>query len=161
MHPFVRGDHQSNAPGAPYSTNDWLVAVTIVAGLAACAGLIFGLAAWMNRAVASLHIIRTPPGEAPEEIRRAWVGAKLPLRSCQKKPGLHGSVGVLSHLEPQWAMGYAVCGRAAVKALASHSPEAAAWWREYAPHVLARGYQLWFPCDVCEVIESPHRSDAS
>jgi hypothetical protein len=48
--------------------------------------------------------------------------------------------------------GYAVNGRAAVKALASHSPEAAAWWRTNAPHVLASGYRLWFPSDVCEPV---------
>jgi len=62
---------------------------------------------------------------------------------------------VLSQQAPEMTTGYAVDGRAAVRALASHSPEAAAWWREHAPHVVARGGRLWFPCEVCEVLESP------
>ena len=47
-------------------------------------------------------------------------------------------------------MGYVIAGRKAVNALASQSPEAARWWRENAPHVLARGYELIFPLDCCE-----------
>jgi hypothetical protein len=46
--------------------------------------------------------------------------------------------------------GYAISGRAAVKALAAHSPEAADWWRKNAAHVVAPQYRLWFPVAVCE-----------
>jgi hypothetical protein len=41
-------------------------------------------------------------------------------------------------------------GRAAVDALASQSPEAAAWWWENASWVVEPGYRLFFPSDVCE-----------
>jgi hypothetical protein len=104
----------------------------------------------MSRTVAHLRIIGTPPGEAPEEIRRAWVGVELPLRRSETVPGTHLTEGVLSRGDLVSAAGYAVDGRAAVKALASHAPEAAAWWRKYAPHVLSRGYRFLFPCEVCE-----------
>jgi hypothetical protein len=132
-----------------------VVVISILAGIAAVVGLMFGFAAWRGRAVASLRIVRTPPGEAPEVIRRAWVGVDLPLRRGETEPGRHLTVGVLSYQAPEMTTGYAVDGRVAVKALASHSPEAAAWWREHAPHVVARGGRLWFPCEVCEVIGFP------
>jgi len=122
----------------------------IVLGLLALVGAAIGFAAWYRRPVGYLEIVRVPPGEAPEEIRREWVGVRLPLRRWDKEPCVQWSVGVLSHLGPRPTRGYAVDGRAAVKALARYSPQAAAWWREYAPHVMADGYKLLFPEDVCE-----------
>jgi hypothetical protein len=47
-------------------------------------------------------------------------------------------------------MGYAVDGAEAVKILSETSAEAAAWWRDNAPHVLARGYRLIFEAEVCK-----------
>jgi hypothetical protein len=131
--------------------SDALIGVAVFfGGVGAVVGLAIGWSVWRNRTVDHLRIIRTPPGEAPEEIRRAWVGVELPLRRWETEPDRHLTVGALSQKAPEMAAGYAVDGRAAVKALASHSPEAAAWWRENAPQVLARGYRLWFPSDVCE-----------
>jgi hypothetical protein len=72
------------------------------------------------------------------------------LRRGETEPAHQQSVGVLSHNWPEMSSGYAVDGRAAVNALASHSPDAAAWWREHAPHVVARGYRFVFPSEVCE-----------
>jgi hypothetical protein len=43
-------------------------------------------------------------------------------------------------------------GKKAVQLLAAVAPNAAAWWRQHAPHVLAHGYQLVFPVEVCEKI---------
>jgi hypothetical protein len=99
-----------------------------------------------------LRIVQTPPGEAPEEIRRAWVGVELPLRRGQTERVDLKSVGVLSQQGFEITTGYAVDGRAAVNALDSQAPHAGAWWREHAPHVVARGYRLMFPSDVCEVV---------
>jgi hypothetical protein len=145
--PHVAGhsDTQGNSKGR----KEWVVP-SILAGIGAVAGLILGMAAWINRTVAHLRIVRTPPGEAPESIRRAWVGVKLPLRRWETEPRVHQAVSVLSHNFPETIAGYAVDGRAAVKALACSSPQAAAWWREHAPHVLERGYRFCFPYEVCE-----------
>ena len=49
--------------------------------------------------------------------------------------------------------GYVVDGRHAVDQLASHSPDAADWWRTNAKHVLARGYKLQFAAEACEPVE--------
>jgi hypothetical protein len=106
----------------------------------------------MNRAVAHLRIVGIPFGEAPEEVRQAWIGVELPLRYWENKPGLHESVGVLSDQGSREDLGYLVEGRIAVYHLAVREPEAAQWWRDNAPHVLERGYRLLFPAAVCEQV---------
>jgi hypothetical protein len=111
---------------------------------------VFAVHAWRNRTVAYVRIIHTPPGEAPEEIRRAWVGLELPLRRGESEPRPLETVGVLSNQDPEVTTGYVVDGRKAVKSLGSRSPEAAAWWRENAPQVIRPGYWLLFPSAVCE-----------
>ncbi len=145
-----RGEQGGSGSGVDHV----VVILALVAGLGGIAGLVFGVRAWGNRAVAHLRILRTPPGEAPEEIRRAWVGIELPLRRGETEPACFQTVGVLSHRHLEIGTGYAVDGRAAVKALASHSPEAAVWWREHAPHVLEPGYRFWFACEVCQRVGS-------
>ena len=107
---------------------------------------------WSNSASkVRIRITATPPGEAPEEVRRAWVGLELPLAPGETAPRPMAVVGVLS-AEGESTLGYAVTGKTAVDLLASHDPAAADWWRESAPHVLAGGYQLVFPTEVCERI---------
>jgi hypothetical protein len=143
----------TSTSGHSDDSDSWVVPVVIFSGLGSLLVLALGLGAWANRVVANVRIVRTPPGEAPEAIRRAWVGVELPLRQGETKAGPHLTVGVLSQQGAETMMagsGYAVDGRAAVQALAAHSPEAAAWWREHAPHVLEPGYRLWFPREVCE-----------
>jgi hypothetical protein len=128
-----------------------VVVIGVVVGIVgAISGLVFGVRAWRNQTVAYLRILRTPSGEAPEAIRRAWVGIELPLRRGEPEPKYLQSVGVLSQQGPEVTSGYAVDGCAAVAALASQSPAAAAWWWKNAPRVLASGYRLFFPPEVCE-----------
>ncbi len=112
----------------------------------------------------NIRIVKTPPGEAPEEIRKAWVGVVVPLPrfSPLQKTWTSGVVSgprsrfgfliaaLSGRLERKLV--YQVSGREAVDALAAHSPQAAAWWRQYAPHVLRRGSRLGFPADVCEEV---------
>jgi hypothetical protein len=128
---------------------DSAVCIGFLAVIGGTVVLILAFAAWRNRTVAHVRVVRTPPGEAPETIRRAWVGVKLPLRRWETEPCLHQTEGVLSQRMRGTGVGYAVSARAAVNALASHSPEAAEWWRTNSPHFRERG-QLWFPVDVCE-----------
>jgi hypothetical protein len=121
-----------------------------VVSAGAVVGLVFCVRAWRNRTVAHLRIVRLPPGEAPEEIRRAWVGIELPLRRGESEPSLHQTVGVLSQRGFKTTVGYVVDGRRAIRSLDSQLPAAAAWWREHAPHVVVSGYRLFFPAEVCE-----------
>jgi hypothetical protein len=153
VHPVVPhsgGPHSGGQGGSDSRVTPWVVIGGVVAVVGAAVGLVFGVRAWRNRTVAHLRILGTPPGEAPEEIRRAWVGIELPLRHGETEPSRLPTLGVLSEQGPEMTTGYAVDGRAAVAALASRSPEAAAWWRENAPHVVASGYRLFFPPEVCE-----------
>ena len=46
--------------------------------------------------VERVRIIGTPPGEAPEEVRRAWVGMVLPLAPGQSGSTAGRSFGVLT-----------------------------------------------------------------
>ncbi len=127
-----------------------MIILVVVLGVGTIAGVMFGANVIRGRTVGRLRILSTPPGEAPEEIRSAWVGVELPLRRDETEPKQHQSLGVISQQGAETTRGYAVDGRAAVAALEVQSPEAAAWWREQAPHVVARGYRLFFPLDVCE-----------
>ncbi len=108
---------------------------------------------WGRSPMHHVRIVHTPPGDAPEHIRRAWVGLELPLIRGESQPSAPKTVAVLSGEAQETMTGYLVHGGAAIRRLAAGSPEAAEWWREQAPHVLAPGYQLFFPCAVCERVE--------
>jgi hypothetical protein len=105
-------------------------------------------------ATTRIRIVEPPPGEAPADIRAAWVGLELPTLGDRDGPSSHIVAGVLSGEEATFAVGYAVSGRAAVELLAGHAPDAAAWWRTNAPHVLRNGFQLVFPADVCRKVDA-------
>ena len=95
----------------------------------------------------NIRIASVPPGEAPEEVRAAWVGLSLPVTT--PKPRTVRTHGVRSGPRNALALflatlvgggrrerGYLVDAAAAIDLLGRHSPEAAAWWREHAPHLL-------------------------
>jgi hypothetical protein len=104
---------------------------------------------------AVVRIVAPPPGEAPFEVRQAWVGLELPLIPGQVEAQRLTGQQVLSGQPVEAPAGYAVDGATAVAALESVRPEAARWWRENAPDVLARGYQLVFPAGVCRWVGGP------
>jgi hypothetical protein len=106
-----------------------------------------------QNAAGSIRIVSLPPGEAPFAIRLAWVGLELPLAGGQSRAETLSASGVLSEESVEATPAYAVEGSVAVQRLNLVSPEAAAWWRENAPHVLAPGYLLVFPADVCELLQ--------
>jgi len=96
-----------------------------------------------------LHITSVPAGEAPLWVREKWVGLTLPLLPQKEAPSRFMTSGVLTgptgfiertyawltgRLKPQ--TGYAVDAQIAIGILASRSPEAAAWWRDHAPHLI-------------------------
>jgi len=113
-----------------------------------------------------IRIIATPPGEAPLSVRRAWVGLVLPLRPGEYGPNEVGVSGVLSGprgffawlwrlLTGQFAVRvqYLVLVDEALDILEEASPNAAAWWRENAPHLIGRGRTFGFAAEVCEEID--------
>jgi hypothetical protein len=97
-----------------------------------------------------IRIVARPPGEAPAHIRAAWVGLELPLMDGWIGPRTCYAAGVLSGKRAAIVVGYLVNGKAAIELLAVHAPDAAAWWRTNAPHVLHDGCPLIFPADVCQ-----------
>jgi len=115
-----------------------------------------------------LRIEAVPPGEAPEWVRRQWVGLALPLAGGRSSPRSVLTSGVLSGPKSFLASlaalfsgklvrrsGYAVETTAAVAILATKSPEAAAWWRENTPQLVRRGRYFVFPYEVGRVVEGP------
>src|SRR3569832_1540292 len=104
-----------------------------------------------------IRIVSLPPGEAPEEIRKARIGLLLPLA-----PGDLGvrmpraSAGVLSGPRSLLGLllmtfrkldvvdGYAVMTLDAIAILEGQHPDAAQWWRENVPHLFKPGRVLVF-----------------
>jgi hypothetical protein len=131
----------------------WLhIAVTATA----CALVGWFLVHRRRIAVGSRQLIRVvslPPGEALESIRLAWVGLELPLIPGQHRAEKTIAKGVLSQESAAVPATYAVDGRTAVTILGSVCADTAAWWRKNVPDILAPGYQLLFPENVCERLD--------
>ena len=118
-----------------------------------------------------LHIESTPPGEAPMWVREKWIGLRLPLLQSAPEPMRLNTGGVISgprtrfqlwmarffrRLEP--ASGYLVGVLPAIEVLERTSPEAAAWWRENASHILQPEKVFLFHAEACRVVEEPNNS---
>src|SRR5262245_19662401 len=112
-----------------------------------------------------IRIIDVPPGEAPERIRRAWIGLALPLAEGETGPRSVRSFGVVSgprgffgrvfgllmgRAEP--AYGYVVDSLSAQEILTAHDLQAAEWWRQNSPHCWDQGRKFVFHAEVCQEI---------
>lgn len=115
--------------------------------------------------VAHITFIAPPPGEAPESVRRGWVGLTVPVtareaRARERVP----SFGVLSGPRGPWRQiwavltrraelwsGYAIESRKCIAHLREHAPDAAAWWAESAPRYLEPGRYFLFPTECCKL----------
>ena len=133
----------------------------VIMGVIVAASIIRGVQAAMG----SVRIIDVPPGEAPLEIRKAWVGLVLPLAGnrvqARKLPiagVLTGPKNLFASLlrvfggQRSFSTGYAVETRAAIDILEKADPRAAAWWRENAPHLLAPWRHFVFAAECCELV---------
>ena len=111
-----------------------------------------------------IRIIATPPGEAPEDIRRAWIGVRIPLPLFHAHAKDWRSAGVLTgpksffaHLSALFSgrferrHGYAVSVVEAISALEAANPAAAKWWREHTPEAIRPGKAFVFAAEVCVV----------
>ncbi len=110
----------------------------------------------------AIKIVATPPGEAPEPIREAWVGLVLPLVVPSVRQ-MWAAGGVLTMPKTVWGewlrrllglgkfeSGYIVDVATAIALLERSAPQAAQWWRENTPHLLARVHYFIFAPDVCQ-----------
>ncbi len=110
----------------------------------------------------AIKIVATPPGEAPEYIREAWVGLVLPLLVPSVRR-VWTAGGVLSTPKTVWGewlrrllglgkfeVGYIVNVVTAVALLERAAPWAAQWWRENTPEMLAGNRYFLFAPDVCQ-----------
>lgn len=109
-----------------------------------------------------VRIVAVPPGEAPEDVRQAWVGLRLPLllfhgksKSLKIAGVLTGPKGFLDRLATLFSgryeqrNGYAISVLEAIAVLEGANPQAAAWWRQNAPHLVRPGKAFMFPVEVC------------
>lgn len=94
--------------------------------------------------MSSIKIIAVPPGQAPEEVRREWVGLVIPLPP-QEIGGFQMGVrgGAAKNLG-----GYQVYSRDAFSLLLAKSPEACRWFVANAFF----GSHLVFAREVCELL---------
>jgi hypothetical protein len=84
----------------------------------------------MITATGRIRIIKTPAGQAPEEIRRAWIGITLP---CEPIVGYTEGIelGAVNHKPVPKRYSFHVPQVPAIEALEFMVPEAAKWWREH------------------------------
>jgi len=109
----------------------------------------------------SVLIVSPPQGEAPDWVREAWVGLRLPTKDGRgarrylSAGVLTGPDGVLPMLlglvtgRTNTASGYYVPSQEALAILDAARPEAAAWWRAQAPRFFKRGHAFLFDDAAC------------
>jgi hypothetical protein len=113
-----------------------------------------------------VDIIRPPAGEAPDWVRQAWVGLRLPAaqRRARDWQGAGVITGPRSFAGQFWARltgrtsptyGYAVDAREAIDLLAGTNEAAAEWWRENAPRLLNDGQCFVFDATSCREAIGP------
>ena len=113
-----------------------------------------------------IRIKSTPPGEAPEHIRQAWIGLVLPVPRAWARRRKFMTAGVLSGPKNPFGSflallqgrlkreaGYVVAADKAVEILSQQAPEAAVWWRQNAKRSIAPGKYFVFAEDTCEVVQ--------
>jgi hypothetical protein len=121
-----------------------------ILGVGAVILVVIVIVVWNRNRTKRIRIVSTPPGEAPEAVRGAWVGLELPLAAGETGPRPLQQIEVVSLQTTGLGMGYLVDGRAAVALLAAQHPEAAAWWHENCAAALAARAHMAFPPEVCE-----------
>jgi hypothetical protein len=113
-----------------------------------------------------IRITDIPPGEAPESVRKGWVGLVLPLARGETGPRRLLTSGVLTGPRSRFARlwhlvtgrlsyveGYVVDAPRALSILSDHVPEAAEWWERNTPY-LQEGRKFMFHAEVCEEIDA-------
>lgn len=111
-----------------------------------------------------IQIISLPKGEAPKEVRKAWIGLQLtaddsspaavPISHVITGPRTRVSrlIHRLRGLEERWE-GYVTNARDSIETLAQFNPEAAAWWYTNTPYLLDGKHPLVFDIGCCRVVQ--------
>jgi hypothetical protein len=111
----------------------------------------------------AIKIVDVPPGEAPQEVRGAWVGLVLPLAEPEKRR--IRSAGILNGPKTYFRYilrfitgqcfdyeGYVVESATAIAILAQSNPEAADWWKKNSPHLLNPGQHFFMQAEFCQEV---------
>ena len=96
----------------------------------------------------AIRIVSIPPGEAPEWVRREWLGMIIPLSEDQSYVML---TGVRSGKIEQNQDVYSVSSGDAIYLLGKKSLDAAYWWIKNVPDIFILG-RLAFNKEVCEIV---------
>ena len=96
-----------------------------------------------------IRIKSTPLGEAPEQVRQAWIGLEIPVPPRFAEL-LQAADALDRSGRARQALGYIVDAGVALELLTAHSPEAAEWWRRNAPRLVEPGSTFGFDDDCCE-----------
>lgn len=108
-----------------------------------------------------IRIVDTPIGEAPEHVRRAWVGLEFTVVKGPKKVWVTGSLTgpktlggfllrVLKGQRFPRVTGYLVKAPEALGMLRAKQPEAAAWLEQNCPQIFSYGGRLFFDAKACQ-----------
>ena len=100
-------------------------------------------------ATGRIKIVRTPAGQAPEKIRRAWIGITLP---CEPILGFSEGIelGAVTRKPVKKRYCFHVPQVPAIEALEQVAPNAANWWRRFG-YPRANGW-FTFGEDEAEII---------
>lgn len=97
-----------------------------------------------------IRIIKTPAGEAPIEVREAWVGIQLPASA----PFTDAARGAVSYELQEPREVFAVPTRLALLYLLGQGKEdAAQWWHDNLPLGALIASKLYFGTDEAEISE--------
>ena len=99
--------------------------------------------------MASIKIVSIPPGQAPESVRKEWIGVVIPLLPEQEDDVI--GCGVLDGVPSNENRGgYQVSARVAVDEVKKKAPEAGQWWEENLDGLDDMNFV--FAKSVCELV---------
>ncbi len=105
---------------------------------------------WIGGNMPRIRIIAIPPDQAPEDIRKGWIGCEFSAESPDEPfPGARCGIREGS---PQNVRGYIVNATTAFDELRRHSKHSYDWWEINGFVMFFAGKSLVFPEDVCQVI---------
>lgn len=96
-----------------------------------------------------IRIVNTPPGQAPEWVRKEWVGLELPVE--EDSPGSEKSTQIGARGgKPENLGGYPIRTSDAINSLREKSQQAAEWWETNLPLEVVPTFV--FKKEACEII---------
>jgi len=115
-----------------------------------------------------IEITSLPPGDAPSEVRAAWIGLRLKIATGNLEPQVYYVSGIHTRFDGWlWRLalrlriyrpflekmvGYAIELMPAVWVLEQAGQVSAAmWWCENTPHLVKPGQMVIFPSSCCRV----------